>query len=61
MEDRLTPASVKQEISLAIEKSNDYGGIVLFIAATTDNKQTKSLAVLISQTMSENFNDKCRG
>ena len=60
-EDRLTTTSVKQEISLAIGNSNDYGGKFLFIAATTDNEQTMGPARLLSQSASETFNAKCRG
>ena len=36
VEDRLTTASAKQEISLVIGNSNDYRGKVLFIVATAN-------------------------
>ena len=58
-EDRLTTASTKQEISLAIGNSNDYGGIFLFIVVMTYNEQTTGPARLLSQSTSEPFNAKC--
>ena len=56
--DRLTTASAKHEISLAIRNSNDYGGKFLFIAATVDSEQTTGPVRLLSQSASDTFNAK---